>query len=454
MTDLHDLLIRYDKPGPRYTSYPTAPVWSDQFTAQDYDERLRSAGQSSEPTSLYIHIPYCDALCYFCGCSTVITQRHEKEAPYVDRVLSEAALVRQTIGNSRPVIQHHWGGGTPTFLSPAMIEKLFAGLCELFPLTNDAEVSIEIDPRVTTREQLEVLAKIGFNRISMGVQDFDPKVQETVNRVQTFEQTQASVTAARELGFESVNLDLIYGLPYQTKAGIQRTLDLVHELSPDRIACYSYAHVPWIRKHQEVIPENALPRGVEKLELYLVTLEDMVAHDYTAIGMDHFAKNDDELALATENGCLHRNFMGYSTHTAEDMVAFGMSAISEVDGAFSHNHKNLKEWEAAIDAGNLPVNRGMVRSVDDNLRRRIILDLMCHFRLLFDRHGGAEDFHRRYESELRNLEPMVSDGLVTIGPDGISVTPRGRLFVRNICMPFDAYLDRDAEKGPRYSRTI
>jgi len=454
MADLQDLLTRYDKPGPRYTSYPTAPIWSDEFSAQDYQERLRSAGQHSDAMSLYAHIPYCNAMCYFCGCSAVITQRHEKEAPYVDRVLREAAMVHQVMGSSRPIAQHHWGGGTPTFLSPEMIEKLFLGLCELFPLTDNAEVSIEVDPRVTTREHLETLARIGFNRISMVVQDFDARVQETINRVQSFEQTEAVVLSARELGFVSVNLDLVYGLPYQTNEGVQRTLEQVHELSPDRIACYSYAHVPWIRKHQRVIPEEALPRGAEKLGLYLTALEDMVAHGYSPIGMDHFAKNDDELAIAAEDGSLHRNFMGYSTHPAEDMVSFGMSAISEMDGAFSHNQKDLPAWESAIDSGALPVHRGMVRSEEDDRRRRIILDLMCHFRLDFNQHGGAEDFTRRYATELEMIAPMAADGLVILDPDGIRVTSLGRLFVRNVCMSFDAYLDRDAETGPRYSRTI
>jgi oxygen-independent coproporphyrinogen-3 oxidase len=454
MNDLQELLSRYDKPGPRYTSYPTAPVWSDEFSAPDYAARLRAGGQSDEVMSLYAHIPYCNAMCFFCGCATVITQRHEKAAPYVDRLLREAAMVHAEMGGARRVAQHHWGGGTPTFLAPEFIEKLFIGLCELFPLTDDAEVSIEVDPRVTTRQHIETLARIGFNRISMGVQDFDPKVQKTINRVQSFAQTEAIVTGARELGFDSVNLDLIYGLPYQTKAGFQRTLDAVHELNPDRIACYSYAHVPWIRKHQKVIPEDSLPRGGDKLELYLTALRDLVDHGYEAIGMDHFARRQDDLAVAARQGSLHRNFMGYTTLPAEDMLAFGMSAISEFDGAFSHNYKTLQEWEARIDAGELPVERGMVRSVDDDQRRRIILDLMCHFRLEFGRHGGGEEFQRRYAAEFAELQPMVADGLLTIDAEGIEVTETGRLFVRNICMPFDAYLRRDEQQGPMFSRTV
>lgn len=455
MTGYRDLLTKYDKPGPRYTSYPTAPVWRDDFTADDYTGRLRIAAKKvDEPMSLYVHIPYCNAMCFFCGCSTVITQRHEKEEPYVDRVLTEARMAHEAMGNSRSVAQHHWGGGTPTFLSPPMIEKLFRGLCELYPLTEDAEVSIEVDPRVTTRAQMEMLAKLGFNRISMGVQDFNEKVQTTINRVQTYEQTEAIVTSSRELGFVSANLDLVYGLPFQTPDSFARTLDRFHELEPDRIACYSYAHVPWLKKHQRVIPEDALPMGGDKLALYLQALDSFLGRGYAAIGMDHFAKVDDELSLAVGNGTLHRNFMGYSTHPAEDMLSFGMSSISEMDGTFAQNFKHLKEWEEAVDANRLPVDRGLRRSDDDERRRRIILDLMCHFRLEFDTHDGAQEFGDRYATEMSGLEPFVEDELVVIDDGGISVTETGRLFVRNICMTFDAYLKHDEKTGPRFSRTV
>ncbi|MCA8954978.1 MAG: oxygen-independent coproporphyrinogen III oxidase, partial [Planctomycetes bacterium] len=318
MNDYSRLLACYDRPGPRYTSYPTAPVWRDDYTAEHHRERLQAAGQRhGEPLSLYVHIPYCNAMCYFCGCATVITQRHDKEQPYVDRVLAEAALTHAALvggqESTRPIAQHHWGGGTPTFLGPERIERLFEGLRALFPLADGAEVSIEVDPRVTTQEQLATLARSGFNRISMGVQDFDPKVQHAIHRVQSFDETEAIVRGARDLGFLSVNVDLVYGLPFQSIEGFQRTLEQLHRLSPDRIACYSYAHVPWLKKHQTVIPEDALPRGADKLALYLCALQSFVEHGYEAIGMDHFAKRDDELAIAARRGALHRNFMGYTT---------------------------------------------------------------------------------------------------------------------------------------------
>ena len=324
MSDYRELLAKYDRPGPRYTSYPTAPAWCDDFGPVDYAERLRESGKSSTPMSLYVHIPYCESMCYFCGCSTVITQRHDKEAPYVDAVLREARLVRETMGNSRTVAQHHWGGGTPTFLSPEHLAKLYRGIDELFPTAADAEVSIEVDPRITTHEQLAMLADLGFNRVSMGVQDFNPEVQKAIHRVQSFEKTESLVQSARALGFRSVNLDLIYGLPHQTEASFAATLEQFHELNADRIACYGYAHVPWLKKHQRVIPESALPTGADKLALYLVALESFLERGYVAIGMDHFARPDDELAIAAESGTLHRNFMGYSTHPADDMVSFGM----------------------------------------------------------------------------------------------------------------------------------
>lgn len=452
-----ELLSRYDKPGPRYTSYPTAPCWSADFGADQYRERLQAAGQKTDrPLSLYVHIPYCNALCFFCGCATVITQRHEKEAPYVDAVLREAELAQTAMGGSgRRVAQHHWGGGTPTFLGPTQLRRLFEGLNALFPVTDDAEVSIEVDPRVTSAAQLECLRELGFNRISMGVQDFDAKVQKTINREQSFEQTRAIVDKARELGFLSVNLDLVYGLPYQSAASFAATLDGFFELDADRIACYSYAHVPWLKKHQKVIPEAALPKGADKLGLYLQALDGFLSHGYVAIGMDHFAKATDELSVAAGAGKLHRNFMGYTTRPAEDMLSFGMSSISELDGAFAQNHKILREWQAAVDAGELPVDRGLRRSADDERRRRIILDLMCRFELRFDQHGGAEDFRKSHARELQELEAMQADGLVEVDASGIRVTEAGRLFVRNICMSFDAYLDREGKReGPMFSRTV
>ena len=452
-----ELLSRYDKPGPRYTSYPTAPMWHGGFTADDYRVALAKAGsRSDQPLSLYVHVPYCEQMCWFCGCTTVITQSHDREDPYIDTVLREAQLVRQALGGERRVAQLHWGGGTPTFLSPHNIERLFLGIRELFPLTGDAEVSIEVDPRVTTAEQLVVLRRVGFNRISMGVQDFDKKVQKAVHREQSFENTKAIIDASRELGFLSVNVDVIHGLPHQTTDSFRRTLDLVHELQPDRIACYGYAHVPWLKKHQRLIPETALPRGKAKMDLYLSALQSFRDHSYEPIGMDHFALPNDELAVAARAGTLHRNFMGYTTHPAEDMVAFGMSAISEVAGVFAHNHKDIRSWQAEIEQGRLPTDRGLARSEEDERRRRLILDMICRFRVDFADHDGGEEFRRRYQPELERLQPMVDDGLARITDEAILVTDTGRLFVRNLCMVFDAYLNapETTDKGPRFSRTV
>ncbi|MBM4062065.1 MAG: oxygen-independent coproporphyrinogen III oxidase [Planctomycetes bacterium] len=451
-----DLLARYDRPGPRYTSYPTAPVWTEAFGPEQYAERLRASGaRADEPVSLYVHVPYCASMCWYCGCSVVVSRNQRKVDEYVDYVLREAALVREHLGTARPVLQHHWGGGTPTSLSPPAIRRLFAGLQRLFPFAPGAEVSVEVDPRVTTREHLEALVAEGCTRLSMGVQDFDPKVQRAIHREQPLEVTSRLVEQARALGFTSINVDLVYGLPHQHVDGFRRTLRLVDTLSPDRIACYSYAHVPWLKKHQQVLDEAALPRGAAKLELLRAAIEHFCGHGYEPIGMDHFAKADDELAVAARAGKLHRNFMGYTTRPAGEMLAFGVTSIGEVDGAFVQNHKEVPHWKQLLDRGVLPVHKGHRRSADDDARRRIILDLMCQFRLRFHEHGGAPPFRARYAVELERLRPMADDGLCTIDDEGITVNPTGRLLVRNLCMCFDAYLDRGgAPAAGRFSRTI
>lgn len=451
------LLEKYDRPGPRYTSYPTAPCWSD-FTAADYEQRLRaSAVRADEPVSLYVHLPFCEKLCWFCGCSVVVTQKRDKAAAYVDRILREAALVRNTMGCSRPVAQYHWGGGTPTFLPPEQIRRLYLGLHDLFPNQKDAEISIEVDPRVTTTEQLQTLSELGFNRISMGVQDFDPAVQEAIHRVQGYQLTRELIEASRSVGFESVNVDLIYGLPHQTVTGFSRTIEQVLELRPDRVACYSYAYVPWLKKHQNVIPAEALPTSSAKLDLYLTALRSFQEGGFSAIGMDHFAQGDDDLAIAAESGSLHRNFQGYSTHPAEEMLSFGVTAIGEMDRAFVQNLKTLPEWEQEVDAGRLPCNRGLLRSPADEERRRMILDLMCKFRLDFKDHGG-EAFRRRFETEMKELAQMADDGLIEIHPDHLRVTRLGRLLIRNIAMVFDEWLRHERQQAgkpaARYSRTV
>lgn len=455
-----DLLERYDRPGPRYTSYPTAPVWSDAFGPDDYAERLRAAGRSDAPLSLYVHIPYCESLCWYCACSVVITQDKDKGRRYVDTLLQEADLVKAQLGDdcTRRVVQHHWGGGTPTFLPPEQCERLFEGLCARFPLQDGAEVSIEVDPRVTDRAHLEALARAGFHRISMGVQDFDPTVQKAIHREQSFEMTRALVEQARELGFDSVNLDLVYGLPHQSLDGFTATLERVAELRPDRIACYSYAHVPWLKAHQKLLPTDALPSGADKQALFRLAWQHLVAAGMEPIGMDHFAAADDELAVAARAGRLHRNFMGYTTRPADDMLSFGVTAIGEVDAAFTQNLKEVSAWREAVERGQLPTQRGLRRSADDEARRSIILDLMCRFRLSFDDHGGRAAFTERYRDELARLRPLADDGLLELDEHGIVVTPPGRALIRNLAMAFDAYLPRkedgDRDDTPRFSRTV
>lgn len=450
---LADLLSKYDVPGPRYTSYPTAPNWSESFEARDYKRALAATGADDEPISIYVHIPFCSQLCLYCGCSVIITKEKTKAERYVDDVLAEARLVRSRIGSNKTVAQHHWGGGTPTFLPADEISRLYTGLNELFPTSDNAEVSIEVDPRVTSHEQLTTLRKLGFNRISMGIQDFDLDVQEAIHRVQSLELTRELTEHAREVGFESVNFDLVYGLPQQTIEGFGQTLEQVSQLAPDRIACYSYAHVPWLKKAQRALEKYGLPSGMQKLQLYALAVEAMLTGDYVSIGMDHFARRDDGLARAIGSGTLHRNFMGYTTRPVEDMVSLGLTSISEVDRTFSQNHKQLPEWREAIAAGRLPVHRGLRRSEEDDRRRSIILDLMCRMGFRFEEHGGRDHFDELYPDAVSGLAGMADDGLLVLGDDGVQVTETGRLFVRNASMLFDAYLKRSTEK-PVFSRTV
>lgn len=452
----HELLSRYDQPGPRYTSYPTAPVWSHEFGPDDHRENLvRANKQDGAGMSLYVHVPFCRSMCFYCGCSVIIARDPKNGDRYVEEVLQEAALARTTLQANRPVVQHHWGGGTPTFLTPEQLERLFKGLLAIYPHTPDAEISIEVDPRVTSVRQLEVLRECGFNRISMGVQDFDEEVQVAINRIQPFEQTRDLVEASRSLGFTSVNLDLVYGLPHQTAEKFAHSIQQVLGLRPDRLACYGYAHVPWLKKHQEVISVEDLPRGSDKLDLYLLSLNAFQDAGYEAIGMDHFALPEDGLVKAANSGNLHRNFMGYATHQAEDMLSFGVTSISEIAGAFAQNVKQLNQYREHLQAGRLPVERGMRRSEDDEKRRAIILDLMCRFSLDYDAHGGVEAFRLQYSSAMEAMEPLARDGLIELDDRGIRVTSIGRLFVRNVAMPFDAYLEKQRKaKKPMFSRTV
>lgn len=453
-----ELLRRYDRPGPRYTSYPTAVEFAPTFDAAAYEQRLEAAAAArDEPLSLYAHLPFCEERCAFCGCMVVITKKREVAAHYLDYLLRELDLLAQRLGGRRRLLQLHWGGGTPTYLAPAQIERLFARVTRHFDLEPGAEVAIEVDPRVTSVEHLRTLRQLGFNRLSMGIQDFAPDVQRAVNRIQGEAETRALYEEALRLGFASINVDLIYGLPLQTLESFGRTLASVVAMRPHRVAVYSYAHVPWIRGHQQRIATLERPGPELKLALIALALERLCKAGYLAIGMDHFALPEDELALAQQKGTLHRNFMGYTTKRAPDMLGVGVSAIGDVRGAFVQNLKKLTPYYAAIDAGRFPVERGFATDADDRLRRHVITELMCNFRLDVreaERRFGVR-FADYFRTELLELRAgPVADGLLRMGEAALEITPLGRLLVRNVCMVFDRYLrGRGAEK-PVFSRTI
>jgi oxygen-independent coproporphyrinogen-3 oxidase len=449
-----ELLLKHDRPGPRYTSYPTAPVWTADFGPADYAERLAAADLDHEaPLALYCHVPYCEQMCWFCGCSVVIAKGERKAREYVDLVEREVRTLARHLPRRRRLAQHHWGGGTPTFLPPHELRRLYAAISSCFPPLPDAEISVEVHPAVTTHDHLVALRESGFNRISMGVQDFTPEVQDAIHRHQPVEVTAALVADARRLGFSSVNIDLVYGLPRQTVAGFGASVATVIAMGADRVACYSYAHVPWLKKHQAVIAEAELPRGAAKFRLFQEAFERFTAAGYVPVGMDHFARAGDELAVAADAGTLHRNFMGYTTKASDDMLGLGVTAIGEVAGAFVQSERDIPAWRAAVLAGALPVHRGWRRTADDEVRRRIIMDLMCSFRVRFADHAGPAPFATRFAPELERLVEYAREGMVELSGDAIAVTPLGRIFVRNLCMVFDAYLERDPGR-PVFSRTI
>ena len=453
-----DLLRRYDKPGPRYTSYPTAVEFHDGFGDAEYRERLAEAAQSAaDPLSLYIHLPFCRERCSFCGCMVIITKKHEVAARYLDFLHREITMLADSLGGRRQVVQYHWGGGTPTYLTLPEMEALHAAVAQSFDVQPGAEVAIEVDPRVTTTEQLALLRQLGFNRVSFGVQDFTPEVQEAVNRIQSEDLTRRLFDAGRRLGFESINIDLIYGLPLQTRESFGRSVDAVVSMRPDRVAAYSYAHVPWIRGNQKRIDPAMLPTGEGKLELFGAVMDRFLAAGYVQIGMDHFALPHDELARAAAARRLHRNFMGYTTKPATDMVGLGVSAIGDVAGAFVQNTKKLSTYYADLDARRFPVERGYLLDPDDRLRRALITELMCNFRIeppaLEGRFGISFDDY--FAAELGELAagPMA-DGLIERQDQRFEVTPSGRLLVRNIAMIFDRHLRARTSQAPVFSRTI
>jgi len=451
-------LARYDRPGPRYTSYPTAVEFHDGFTPQRYLEKLaEAAARPDEPLSLYVHLPFCAERCSFCGCNVIITRRRGVAADYLRHLDREIALVAGHLGDRRKVVQLHWGGGTPTYLTVEEMARLWDTLGEHFDVQPGAEVAIEVDPRVTSDAQVAWLRTRGFNRVSMGVQDFDPSVQDAINRYQTYDQTRDLHLQLRERGIESINFDFVYGLPQQTPASFRDTIARAVDLRPDRVAVYSYAFVPWIKAHQKAIHLEDLPPREVKLELFGIAFELFTAAGYVQIGMDHFALPSDSLARAAQTRTLHRNFMGYTTHPAQDSIGFGVSAIGELGGAFAQNTKKLTRYEEALAEGLPPIERGFERSRDDVIRRDVIQSLMCNFHLdvrAIER-VHAIDFDAYFAEALRELEEgPVAHGFVRRTPDAIDVTAEGRLFVRNVCMAFDAYLKRHAGEQQRFSRTV
>ena len=448
------LVRKYNRPGPRYTSYPTAV----QFHDVDDPETLLPTAQPDAPLSLYLHLPFCESLCWFCGCTTVITRDPRKAETYLDYLEKEIALVRPRLGADRPVAQLHFGGGTPNFFSPAQLDRLSDILHGNFTFAPDAECSVELDPRRLTRAHVQAFARMGIRRASFGVQDVQEVVQKAIHRVQPHALNVAAVEWLREAGFESVNLDLIYGLPHQTPESFAATIDTVLELEPDRLAVFSYAHVPWIKPAQKILErDGALPTAETKLTLLQLFLARLQNAGFYHIGMDHFARPDDELAVAQRQGTLQRNFQGYSTRAGLEIVGLGMSSIGQTDGLYRQNHKTLPEYYGALDAGRLPLTRGYFLTDEDQRRRTIIMRLMCDFALDFDRLDAALglDFAVTYAEELTRFDPMEADGLVLRAPRSLHVTPVGKLLIRNLAMVFDAYLKPAAEaNSPRFSRTI
>jgi len=451
-----ELIKKYDRPGPRYTSYPTAPEWSDAFNQPQYEDHLAAANRRKDPLSLYVHLPFCREMCRFCGCNVVATHDRSRADAYLDALEQEVALVAAKLPDRRGFTQLHWGGGTPTFLDEKQLARCHEIVTRHFQFQPDGEKAIEIDPAITTRSQIAALARMGFNRISMGVQDFDGKVQEVVGRIQGFDVTRDLVKAAREHGFGGVNLDLIYGLPYQTPDTWQRTLELILDIHPDRLAVFGFAYVPWSKPHQRLLPQEALPKTEQRVELFLQAVEAFTKAGYRLIGLDHFALESDELARAQDGGYLYRNFQGYTIRPAPDTVAFGMTSISDIGGAYAQNAHKLKDWTDRVQKGEIPVERGASMSADDVMRRFAINRVMCLLRL--DLREIAEKFgppaRAALEADLKlGLEELKADGLVTFDGDVLRVTTLGQLLVRNVAMLFDAYLKR-ADGKRQFSRTV
>lgn len=454
-----ELLRRYDRPGPRYTSYPTAPHFGPEFGEVQFRDAVRRSNEEPIPRelSLYVHIPYCHSPCFYCGCNRIITRDYARGEVYLARLQREIAQVAPLFERDRQVIQLHLGGGTPNFLAPRLLGELVDCLGRQFSFSRDRQrdFSIELDPRWVTPDDIAMLAAIGFNRASLGVQDFDPQVQQAVNRIQGVDETLAIIDACRCYGMRSINVDLIYGLPMQTLEGFGRTLDTVIDARPDRLAIYGYAHLPQMFRAQRQIDDAQLPSPEEKLALLGLAVQKLSAAGYKYIGMDHFALPEDDLARAQRSGDLHRNFMGYTTHAQTDLVGFGVSAIGNIGETFVQNHRDLPSWEAAVDAGRLPVWRGLTLDADDVLRADVIQQLMCQGQVDVAAVERVHDieFASYFRDDLARLLPLVEDQLVECSPEYVRATTRGRALLRIIAMCFDRYLQQPQQPA-RYSRTI
>ncbi len=452
-----DLIVRYGGRGPRYTSYPTALQFDESLSPGDYRDKAAESNTSDVPLSLYVHIPFCHTLCYYCGCNKIVTRNEARVERYMEMLYREIEMQSKLFDRSRKVEQLHFGGGTPTYLDndqlSALLDKLRAAFN--FDDSDDREFSIEVDPRTVDADGIRHLAKLGFNRLSLGIQDFEPAVQQAVNRAQTPEEVQNLVDSAIEAGFGSISFDLIYGLPHQTVESFNRTLDIVIDMKPDRLAVYNYAHLPQRFKGQRMINADDIPAPEVKLELLRHTIEKLCAAGYVYVGMDHFALPDDELVRARLDGTLQRNFQGYSTHRQCDLVSLGVSGISSIGNMFAQNAITTMEYETIIESGELPIKKGILVDDDDLKRAAVIQALMCYDSLSFDDFGDEQgiDFRTYFADEIKRLQPLVEDGLIELDTTGVAITQKGRLLLRSIAMVFDRYIDL-AENDNRFSKAI
>ena len=451
-----EFVARYNRPGPRYTSYPTAPVWTDSFGPKDFEKAILAADKKRSPVSLYMHLPFCESLCLFCACNVIIQKNKSVTPPYLSTLKKEVDRIAKGVSRERQVAQFHWGGGTPTYLSPEQIEDLFTYTRERFTFAPDAEIGIEVDPRVTTLAHLGTVRRMGFNRLSMGIQDFKPEVQKAVHRIQSYEVTRDLIANARELGFDSINVDLIYGLPYQTADSFAHTVDQIAGLSPDRIAMFSYAHVPWLKKQQGSFVAH-LPEGMQKFDIFRSGLLKFLEAGYLYIGMDHFAKENDELAVSQRNRTLHRNFQGYTTKAGADLYGMGITAISGIQDTYAQNYRDIPSWEKAVNEHGIATMRGYHLSADDVIRREVISRLLCHTIIVkneISKQFGI-NFDEYFAPELERLKTPQKDGLVVVNDKEIRTAWLGRIFIRNLAMVFDPYLEKQKlDSKPLFSKTL